>query len=102
MIYHLSLQTAGFIAGVFLLLLGLAGMMSAQEMKRFSVTAGAGFTSPVGRTSNIVDTGWNVRFGAGVTREVGMDSLEASSVGIGRQPGAHCLRQAPLAFARIV
>src|SRR3954471_1576315 len=37
MIYHLSLQTAGFIAGVFLLLLGLAGLArpaSAQAVAR--------------------------------------------------------------------
>jgi hypothetical protein len=37
MIYHLSLQTAGFIAGVFLLLLGLGGLVkpaSAQAIAR--------------------------------------------------------------------
>ena len=37
MIYHLSLQTAGFIAGVFLLLIGLAGLLkpaSSQAVAR--------------------------------------------------------------------
>ena len=69
------------------MLLGLAGVMSAQEMKRFSVSGGAGFTSPVGRTSDIVDTGWNVRFGAGVNfhpnvglmLDLGYDSMGISS-----------------------
>jgi len=69
------------------MLLGLASVMSAQEMKRFSVSGGAGFTSPVGRTSDIVDTGWNVRFGAGVNfhpnvglmLDLGYDSMGISS-----------------------
>jgi len=48
------------------MLLGVAGVLCAQETPRFAFSAGAGFTTPVGRTSSIVDTGWNVRAGAGV------------------------------------
>jgi len=48
------------------MLLGVSGVLCAQETPRFAISGGAGFTTPVGRTSNIVDTGWNVRGGAGV------------------------------------
>ncbi|MEO8596671.1 MAG: hypothetical protein ABI759_25355 [Candidatus Solibacter sp.] len=69
------------------LFIGLTGILGAQEMHRFSVTAGAGFTSPVGRTSDIVDTGWNVRAGLGVNfhphvglmLDVGYDSMGVRS-----------------------
>jgi len=47
-------------------MLGVSGLLCAQETPRFAFSAGAGFTTPVGRTSNIVDTGWNIRAGAGV------------------------------------
>ena len=36
MIYHLSLQTAGFIAGVFLVLIGLAGLIKANASQAFA------------------------------------------------------------------
>jgi hypothetical protein len=36
MIYHLSLQTAGFIAGVFLLLIGLPGLIKPDFMRGFA------------------------------------------------------------------
>ena len=69
------------------LLMGLSGILSAQETPRFAFSAGAGFTSPVGRTSNIVDKGWNVRGGAGVNFnpyvglmvDVGYDSMGIGS-----------------------
>jgi len=48
------------------LILGVSGILCAQETPRFAFSAGAGFTTPVGRTSNIVDTGWNIKAGAGV------------------------------------
>ena len=64
----------------------VAGTLGAQETPRFSFAAGAGFTTPVGRTSSIVDTGWNLRGSAGVniTPRVGV-MLDAGydSMGIG-------------------
>ena len=69
------------------MLLGVTGVLCAQETPRFAFSAGAGFTTPVGRTSNIVDTGWNVRGGAGVNvnnyfgvmLDVGYDSMGVRS-----------------------
>lgn len=43
----------------------LCGVMSAQEFSHFTFDAGAGFTTPVGGTGRYLDTGWNVRAGAG-------------------------------------
>jgi len=43
----------------------LSGTLSAQEFPRFSFDAGAGFTTPVNNTGSSLDTGWNVRAGAG-------------------------------------
>jgi len=51
---------------LFGILAGFTGVLGAQEFPRFSVAAGAGFTSPVGRTAANVDNGWNIRGGAGV------------------------------------
>jgi hypothetical protein len=48
------------------MLVGVAGALCAQEFSHFAVTAGAGFTTPVGNTGDNLDTGWNVRGGAGV------------------------------------
>ena len=72
---------------LFGILAGFTGALGAQEFPRFSVAAGAGFTTPVGRTSANVDTGWNVRGGAGVNFspyfganiEAGYDSLGIST-----------------------
>ena len=52
----------------------VVGTLGAQETPRFSFAAGAGFTAPVGRTSNIVDKGWNLRGSAGInfTPHVGL------------------------------
>jgi len=44
----------------------ITGAASAQETPRFAVSAGAGFTTPVGRTGRNLDYGWNVAGGAGV------------------------------------
>src|SRR5215813_11920738 len=40
--------------------------LPAQETPRFTFNAGAGFTTPVGGTSQRLDTGWNIDMGAGV------------------------------------
>lgn len=39
--------------------------LNAQETSRFAFDAGAGFTTPVGNTGRRLDTGWNLRGGAG-------------------------------------
>jgi hypothetical protein len=44
----------------------LSGILSAQEFSKFTFDVGAGFTTPVGGTGRYLDTGWNVRGGAGV------------------------------------
>ena len=51
---------------LFGMLAGIGGALCAQETPRLALNVGAGFTTPVGHTSNEVDTGWNVRGGAGV------------------------------------
>jgi hypothetical protein len=43
-----------------------AGFLSAQEFPRFTVDFGAGFTTPVGSTGSQLNTGWNIRGGAGM------------------------------------
>ncbi|HEX3747956.1 MAG TPA: hypothetical protein VHW09_28680 [Bryobacteraceae bacterium] len=43
----------------------LAGTLSAQEFPHFAFNAGAGFTTPVGNTGSSLDTGYNIRAGAG-------------------------------------
>jgi opacity protein-like surface antigen len=40
--------------------------LCAQEVPRFTFNLGAGFTSPVGGTSDRLKTGWNMQGGAGV------------------------------------
>jgi hypothetical protein len=44
----------------------VSGALSAQETPRFAVSGGAGFSMPVGNTGRNLDTGWNVRAGAGI------------------------------------
>lgn len=55
--YRFGLLVAGLITGQF---------MSGQEVSRFSFDVGGGFTQPVGGTGRRLDTGWNIRGGAGV------------------------------------
>lgn len=40
--------------------------LHAQEFQRFSFDVGGGFDTPVGNTGRELNTGWNVRGGAGV------------------------------------
>ncbi len=40
--------------------------LNAQEVKRFSFEAGAGFVTPVGTSGQHLETGWDIRGGAGV------------------------------------
>lgn len=47
-------------------LIGIAGTLYAQEGPRLALSGGAGFTRPVGRTGTNLDTGWNIRGGAGL------------------------------------
>jgi len=42
-----------------------AATLGAQEVPHFSFEVGGGFTQPVGNTSRHLDTGWNIRGGAG-------------------------------------
>src|SRR5260370_8503764 len=66
---------------------GFTGVLCAQEVPRFTVAGGAGFTTPVGTTSSNLDTGWNIRGGAGVNfsqylaamLEAGYDSMAVGS-----------------------
>jgi Outer membrane protein beta-barrel domain len=53
---------------VFLSAAGLlvAGFLKAQEVPRFTFNIGGGFVEPVGTTGANLNTGWNVRGGAGV------------------------------------
>lgn len=44
---------------------GLTAPLGAQEFPRFTFNAGAGFTTPVGNTGSSLDTGYNIRAGAG-------------------------------------
>jgi hypothetical protein len=72
---------------LFGILVGVTGTLFAQEGTTVSFAAGAGFTTPVGRTSNLVDTGWNVTGSAGVNFtphfgamvDVGYNSMGISS-----------------------
>lgn len=73
------------------ILAGLSGALCAQETPRFTFGAGAGFTTPVGTTAANLDTGWNVRGGAGVnlnrflgvTLDAGYDSMGIRSSVLG-------------------
>lgn len=59
----------------------------AQEFSRFSYGIGAGFTTPVGGTGRIADTGWNIRGNGGynfnqrfaVDFNVGYDAMGVNS-----------------------
>jgi hypothetical protein len=65
----------------------VTGFLGAQEVPRFTFNIGAGFTTPVGSTGSQLDTGWNVRGGAGVNFNshlganinLGFDDLSISS-----------------------
>jgi hypothetical protein len=50
---------------LFGILAGVAGVLTAQETPKFTFSGGAGFSTPVGNTGNNLDTGWNIRAGAG-------------------------------------
>ncbi len=43
-----------------------AGLLNAQEVPTFTFSIGGGFVQPVGITGSNLNTGWNVRGGAGV------------------------------------
>jgi hypothetical protein len=43
-----------------------AGMLAAQEGPSFTASIGGGFTQSVGNTGRNLDTGWNIRGGAGL------------------------------------
>lgn len=63
------------------------GALIAQEVPRFTFSGGAGFTAPVSNTGRNLDTGWNIRAGAGVNfnshlgamLNVGYDSMGVNS-----------------------
>jgi hypothetical protein len=44
---------------------GVAGVLSAQETPKLALSAGAGFSTPLGNTGSNLDTGWNIRGGVG-------------------------------------
>ena len=52
------------LTGIAMVLLGTA--LPAQEMPRFTYDIGGGFTQPVGGAGRRLDTGWNVKGGAGL------------------------------------
>jgi Outer membrane protein beta-barrel domain len=61
------------------------GTLSAQEVSRFSFDLGAGFTSPVGNTSNYLGEAWNIQGGVGLnlTSHIGaMLQVDYNSFGI--------------------
>jgi len=51
---------------VFVCLALIPGAVIAQEVPRFTFSGGVGFTTPVGDAGSNLDTGWNIRGGAGV------------------------------------
>jgi hypothetical protein len=65
----------------------MAGMLGAQEFSRYTFSAGAGFTTPVGTTGQNVDIGWNIKAGGGmnfssrfgVNLDAGFDVLGVSA-----------------------
>ena len=65
----------------------VSGGLIAQETPRFAFSGGAGFSMPVGNTGRNLDTGWNVRAGAGINfssylgamLNVGYDSMGIQS-----------------------
>src|SRR5437764_8027996 len=73
------------------LALFITGAAIAQEVPRFAVSGGAGFTTGVGDTGTRLDTGWNVRGGVGVNfsphlgvmLDVGYDSMGVTSTELG-------------------
>jgi hypothetical protein len=74
----------------------ITGTGSAQEFPRFTFNAGAGFTTPVGNLGDNLDTGWNIRAGAGYNflpwvdanfdfgfDSMGINSTTLSNLGVG-------------------
>ncbi|MEI9971572.1 MAG: outer membrane beta-barrel protein [Ignavibacteriota bacterium] len=81
---------------VFGMFVTLTGTLSAQEFPRFTFSAGAGFTTPVGDTGSSLDTGYNVRAGVGYNflpwvganlnfgfDNMGVNSTNLSNLGVG-------------------
>jgi hypothetical protein len=72
------LSAAGFL---------VAGFLNAQEVPKFTFNIGGGFVQPVGATGAQLNTGWNVRGGAGfnfnshlgANIDVGFDDLGINS-----------------------
>jgi opacity protein-like surface antigen len=72
-----------------------AGLLNAQEVPTFTFSIGGGFVQPVGLTGSNLDTGWNIRGGAGVNfnshlganvdlgfDDFGINSSTATSIGV--------------------
>lgn len=65
--------------------------LGAQEFPHFAFDAGAGFTTPVGNTGSSLDTGYNIRAGAGYNfapwvgamLDFGFDNMGISSTTLG-------------------
>jgi len=56
-----------------------AGVVQAQETSRFTFDVGGGFTQPIGRAGSRLDTGWNIRGGAGYN----FNRWVGASIGVG-------------------
>jgi Outer membrane protein beta-barrel domain len=74
-----------------------AGVAAAQETPRVTFDFGAGFTTPVSRSSDFLNTGWNVQGGVGANftpwvgamlqlhyNSMGINSATLGSLGFGR------------------
>jgi hypothetical protein len=81
---------------LFGILAGIVVTLHAQETPRFAMDIGAGFTTPIGNTGTNLDTGWNVRGGAGLNfspyfgalinlgyNSMGITSTELTNLGYG-------------------
>jgi hypothetical protein len=72
------------------LVIMVPGAMIAQEAPHFTFGGGAGFTTPVSTTSRNLDTGWNIRGGAGINftshlgamLNVGYDSMGVNTAAL--------------------
>ena len=69
----------------------IPGTVFAQEVPRFAFSGGAGFVTPVYDAGRTFDTGWDLRFGAGVNiipnagvmLDLGYDSMGVNSTTLG-------------------